>query len=128
MIYEDAVNIDALALEYLRFWLDREQPGWNEAVDAIEMDKTQIQQAMKSGRTMDAMKILLFVRENNLHDPIADGLASILSNDRSYFEKLVRNWCPVSIPCWKNLPPAKPRRYCLHSRTTRLIQGRSSTG
>ncbi|MBN8761949.1 MAG: hypothetical protein J0I63_01140 [Thiobacillus sp.] len=89
MIYEDAVNIDALALEYLRFWLDREQPGWNEAVDAIEMDKTQIQQAMKSGRTMDAMKILLFVREK---------------------------------------PPAKPRRYCLLSTTTRLIQGRSSTG
>ncbi|MBW8307190.1 MAG: type IV conjugative transfer system coupling protein TraD [Thiobacillus sp.] len=95
MIYEDAVNIDALALEYLRFWLDREHPGWNEAVDAIEMDKTQIQQAMKSGRTMDAMKILLFVRENNLHDPIADGLASILSNDRSYFEKLVSSLYPL---------------------------------
>ncbi|MFP5429153.1 MAG: TraM recognition domain-containing protein, partial [Gammaproteobacteria bacterium] len=66
-----------------------------EAVDAIEMDKTQIQQAMKSGRTMDAMKILLFVRENNLHDPIADGLASILSNDRSYFEKLVSSLYPL---------------------------------
>ena len=124
MIYEDAVNIDALALEYLRFWLDREQPGWKEAVDAIEMDKTQIQQAMKSGRTIDAMKILLFVRENNLHDPIADGLASILSNDRSYFEKLVSSL----IPCWKSSLPEKPRRYCLRSTTTRLIQGRSSTG
>lgn len=95
MIYEDAVNIDALALEYFRFWLDREHPGWKAQVDAIEMDKSQIQQAMKSGRAMDAMKIMLYVRENNLHDPIADGLSSILSNDRSYFEKLVSSLYPL---------------------------------
>ena len=41
------------------------------------------------------MKTMLFVRENNLHDPIADGLASILSNDRSYFEKLVSSLYPL---------------------------------
>jgi len=95
MIYEDAVNIDALALEYFKFWLDRERPGWDREVEAIELDKAQIQQVMKSGRTMDAMKTMLFVRENNLHDPIADGLASILSNDRSYFEKLVSSLYPL---------------------------------
>ncbi len=95
MIYEDAVNIDALALEYFKFWLDRERPGWDQEVEAIELDKAQIQQVMKSGRTMDAMKTMLFVRENNLHDPIADGLASILSNDRSYFEKLVSSLYPL---------------------------------
>jgi conjugal transfer pilus assembly protein TraD len=95
MIYEDAVNIDALALEYFRFWLNREHPGWEQQVDAIELDKMQVQQAMKSGRALDAMKIMLFVRENNLHDPIADGLASVLSNDRSYFEKLVSSLYPL---------------------------------
>jgi len=39
MIYEDAVNIDALALEYFKFWLDRERPGWDREVEAIELDK-----------------------------------------------------------------------------------------
>ena len=95
MIYEDAVNVDVLALEYFRFWLNREHPGWESEVGRIEMDKMQIQQVIKSGRTMDAMKILIYVRENNLHDPIADGLASILSNDRSYFEKLVSSLYPL---------------------------------
>jgi conjugative coupling factor TraD (TOL family) len=95
MIYEDAVNIDALSLEYFEFWLNKAQPGWQEAVREMEMDKTQIQQVMKSGRAMDAMKIMLYIRENNLHDPIADGLTSILSNDRSYFEKLVSSLYPL---------------------------------
>jgi conjugal transfer pilus assembly protein TraD len=95
MIYEDAVNIDALSLEYFEFWLDKVRPGWQLAVSAMELDKTQIQQALKSGRAMDAWKIMAFIRDNNLHDPIADGLTSILSNDRSYFEKLVSSLYPL---------------------------------
>lgn len=95
MIYEDAVNIDALALEYFEFWLNRDHPGWQDRVADVELDKAQLQQAQKSGRNLDAMRVVTYLRDNNIHDPIADGLVSVLSNDRSYFEKLVSSLYPL---------------------------------
>lgn len=95
MIYEDAVNIDALALEYFEFWLNRDHPGWQDQVANVELDKAQMQQAQKSGRNLDAMRVVTYLRDNNIHDPIADGLVSVLSNDRSYFEKLVSSLYPL---------------------------------
>ncbi len=95
MIYEDAVNIDALALEYFEFWLGRERPQWETEILDVELDKKQMEQINKSGRAIEAMRIIEYVRKNNLHDPIADGLVSVLSNDRSYFEKLVSSLYPL---------------------------------
>lgn len=94
-IYEDAVNIDALALEYFNYWLNRISPQWKLELEAIQFDKTQLQQIAKSGRAQDVMQIVEYLKTNNLHDPIADGLVSILSNDRSYFEKLVSSLYPL---------------------------------
>ncbi len=36
-----------------------------------------------------------FIRDNELRDPVADALRSILSNDRTYFEKLVSSLYPL---------------------------------
>ncbi|MEQ1601348.1 MAG: type IV conjugative transfer system coupling protein TraD [Methylophilaceae bacterium] len=95
MIYEDAVNIDKLALEYFTFWLNKKRPDWKNELEEIQLDKTQLQQITKSGRALEAMHIVEYLKANNLHDPIADGLVSILSNDRSYFEKLVSSLYPL---------------------------------
>lgn len=94
-IYEDAVNIDILALEYFEYWLNRDYPNWKDDIAKTEMDKAQLQIAQKSGRSIEVMRIVLFLRDNNMHDPIADSLVSILTNERSYFEKLVSSLKPL---------------------------------
>lgn len=95
-IYEYATNIEGLALEYFAFWLSAKYGDtWVSQVSEVELDKTQIQQAQKSGRGVETYKVLEFIKIKNIHDPIADGLVSILSNDRSYFEKLVSSLYPL---------------------------------
>lgn len=94
-IYSDAVNIDALALEYFESWLDKKHQEWRNEIEEVELDKHQIQQAQRSGRNLDAIRVLHYIQGKNLHDPIADGLMSVLSNDRSYFEKLVSSLYPL---------------------------------
>lgn len=94
-IYENATYIEELALDYFEFWLDRDHKGWREAVMDIELDKQQVAQATKSGRGIESTRIMEYLKLNNLHDPVADGLVSVLSNDRSYFEKLVSSLYPL---------------------------------
>lgn len=96
-IYENAVHVDQLAKEYFIYWLDRDHPNWRTRMAAMdpEVDKDMRKQAQKTGRDLEAIAILTFIREAGLHDPIADGLSSVLSNDRSYFEKLVSSLYPL---------------------------------
>ena len=91
-IYQDAVNIDELALEYFVYWLNRDHPNWKDAIADVEVDKKQLQ---KSGRSEEVMRIVEFLRKNDMHEPIADSLVSILTNERSYFEKLVSSLKPL---------------------------------
>ena len=91
-IYQDAVNIDELALEYFVYWLNRDHPKWKDEIADVEVDKKQIQ---KSGRSEEVMRIVEYLRKNDMHEPIADSLVSILTNERSYFEKLVSSLKPL---------------------------------
>ncbi|TAL56897.1 type IV conjugative transfer system coupling protein TraD [Pandoraea sp.] len=93
MVYQNAVNIDGLCLKYFEFWLNRDHPGWRNELP--EADRQVQEQARKTGRAMLALQILALMRERGWQDPIADGLASVLTNDRSYFEKLVSSLYPL---------------------------------
>lgn len=97
-IYQNAVNIDDLCIKYFQFWLDRDHPAWkDELLEVVDEDqKKQIAaQAKKTGRSIYALEVLALIREKGWHDPIADGLSSVLANDRSYFEKLVSSLYPL---------------------------------
>lgn len=93
VIYQNAVNIDDLCLKYFEYWLDREHIGWRDEMS--EPDKQLQAQAQKTGRAMYPLQILKLIRDKGWHDQIADGLASVLTNDRSYFEKLVSSLYPL---------------------------------
>ena len=95
LLYRHATNIDHLALRYFALWLDREHPGWQDEMLAKGVDKQTAEQAKKTGRSLDTMQMLAFIREKAWHDQIADALASVLTNDRSYFEKLVSSLYPL---------------------------------
>ena len=97
-IYENAVNIDGLCIKYFEFWLDREHPTWKEDLEDVigaDQEKEIMAQVKKTSRSPHALKILALIREKGWHDAIADGLSSVLANDRSYFEKLVSSLYPL---------------------------------
>ncbi|WP_176026147.1 type IV conjugative transfer system coupling protein TraD [Robbsia andropogonis] len=93
MVYQNATNIDGLALRYLEFWLDRDHPDWADMLP--EPGKDVVERAKKTGRSLHTMQILSLMQEKNWHEPVADGLASVLANDRTYFEKLVSSLYPL---------------------------------
>lgn len=93
LIYQNAVNIDGLALQYLEFWLDRDHPGWRDQLP--DEGKDIVERAKKTGRSLYAVQMLTLMQTNNWHEPVADGLASVLNNDRTYFEKLVSSLYPL---------------------------------
>jgi conjugative coupling factor TraD (TOL family) len=95
-IYANAVHVDQLAKDYLIYWLETNHPDWRDTYSADEAtEKELIKQAQKTGRDLEALQLLAYIGTNGWNDPIADGLASVLSNDRSYFEKLVSSLYPL---------------------------------
>lgn len=98
-IYRNAVNIDTLCIQYFEDWLDQAQPQWRAEFKAhlaqSGSDKQTLEQAKKTGRSLQAIAMVTYIRESQLHDPVGDALISILSNDRTYFEKLVSSLYPL---------------------------------
>ncbi len=94
-IYQYAANIDGLAKKYLSWLLDRRQPDWQRAADAVELDKGQREKASRNGRDEETLRIAAVYKEAALVDPIADALLAVLANDRTYFEKLVSSLYPL---------------------------------
>ncbi len=96
-IYAYAVDTESLAVRYFTWWLDRIRPGWQDEVSALEAGQAKAlgETAKKSGRSLRTVAILGFIRDNDLRDPVADALRSVLSNDRTYFEKLVSSLYPL---------------------------------
>lgn len=95
LLYRHATNIDLLAQQYFELWLDRDHPGWREEFGGRSTSKETAEQARKTGRSLQALNMMALFREKGWHDPIADALGSVLTNDRSYFEKLVSSLYPL---------------------------------
>jgi conjugative coupling factor TraD (TOL family) len=96
-IYAYAVDTESLAVRYFTWWLDRARPGWQAEVTELESAQAKLlnEASKKSGRSLRTMAIMGFIRDNELRDPVADALRSVLSNDRTYFEKLVSSLYPL---------------------------------
>ncbi|MBK6741436.1 MAG: type IV conjugative transfer system coupling protein TraD [Hydrogenophilales bacterium] len=96
-IYAYAVDTESLAVRYFSWWLDRIRPGWQVEAKDLETAQAKLlsEAAKKSGRSLHTMAIMGFIRDNDLRDPVADALRSVLSNDRTYFEKLVSSLYPL---------------------------------
>ena len=98
-IYRCASNVDELAEQYFELFLDRQaDDNWREAFaeDTQEDQYKSIkQQAVKSGRKLRTMLLASFIQNQDYTDANVDALMTILTNDRSYFEKLVSSLYPL---------------------------------
>lgn len=96
-IYAYGVNIDQLARSYLESWLDRREPAWRNHFNPTptkEM-KDLVAKTERNGRDITVVLMSMYFRSKGYVDSIADALVSILSNDRTYFEKLVNSLYPL---------------------------------
>lgn len=95
-IYKSATNVDDLAGEYFRLILQRHYPNtWEHDIQQFSMPEAEAKSAVKTGRNLDTMKLASLLKTKQHQDPLIDALAGILSNDRSYFEKLVSSLYPL---------------------------------
>lgn len=97
-LYRCASNVDELAEQYFELFLDRQVgPEWREKFEAEDQDKYKAvkQQAVKSGRKVNTMLLAGFIQNQGYTDANVDALMTILTNDRSYFEKLVSSLYPL---------------------------------
>ncbi len=94
-IYKSAANVDELAGDYFKLILDRDYPGWLAQFNDFALSESDAKAAVKTGRNLDTMKLGAFLKTKNHDEPLVDALSGILSNDRSYFEKLVSSLYPL---------------------------------
>ncbi len=94
LIYQYAVDVDALGQQYFKYWLDRDHPEWQDMPLDIPAKELEVQ-IKKTGRAREVLEFLALLREQNWHDPIADGLVSILSNDKTRFQMLINSLYPL---------------------------------
>ncbi|MBL8484374.1 MAG: type IV conjugative transfer system coupling protein TraD [Rhodocyclaceae bacterium] len=95
-IYRHAAHIDPLLIRYFENLLDSRDDcrAWRDEIAAERIDPATLDKALKV-RMQDAVRLVQFVRRRALHDDVADALAAVLSNEKSYFEKLVSSLFPL---------------------------------
>ncbi len=96
-IYAYGVNVDPLVRAYLEFRLDVLTPNWKDSFDPTPTKdmKDLIAKTERNGRDITVMLLARHFRELGHKDPLADSLTGILSNDKTYFEKLVNSLYPL---------------------------------
>lgn len=94
-IYKSAANVDELAGSYFKLILDKNFPNWLPEFEQFDMPESEAKTAVKTGRNLDTMKLGSFLKNKKINEPLIDALGGILSNDRSYFEKLVSSLYPL---------------------------------
>jgi conjugative coupling factor TraD (TOL family) len=94
-LYQCAENIEPLVTDYYNMWLDRDHRGWRDEIDKPEfsIDEKKLDKALKS-RAVELVMLVEFVRRKRLYDPIASGLATVITYENSYFQKLVGSLYP----------------------------------
>lgn len=94
LIYQYSIDVDTLGIQYFEFWLDRDHPGWRGLLKPLE--KKELETLIKkTGRTENVLELLALLREQGWHDPVAAGLVSVLSNDKTRFQMLINSLYPL---------------------------------
>jgi len=89
-------HIEPLLVDYCRAWLPKVAPGWEQEVARREaaIEERNLPFALK-GRSHQVIALVQFIRDQNLYDPVADGLRSAFEYDKTYFDKIVASLLPL---------------------------------
>jgi conjugative coupling factor TraD (TOL family) len=114
-------DIEPLFMEYAREHLRRHgAKGWREAVAEIaENIRERTLPPSLRGRNPEAIALMRHLQEQDLYDPVLDGLISAFKYDKTYFDKIVSSVGPLmeKLTTGKNLrvdgchPPQGHRIY-----------------
>ncbi|MCP3882485.1 MAG: conjugative coupling factor TraD, PFGI-1 class, partial [Sulfitobacter sp.] len=90
-------DIEPLFVEYARDYLRRHGgEGWEAAIaELAENTKERNLPAALRGRRPDAVALMRYLQEQDLYDPVLDGLVSAFKYDKTYFDKIVSSVGPL---------------------------------
>jgi conjugal transfer pilus assembly protein TraD len=89
--------MEPLITRYLTQWLDKDAPGWRSHVESgrYTPEPKEVDKALR-GRTPQIITMLEYIKaHDNLFDPLAGSLISIIQYENSYFQKLVGSLYPL---------------------------------
>ncbi|MGI9449094.1 MAG: type IV conjugative transfer system coupling protein TraD [Geminicoccaceae bacterium] len=90
-------DIEPLFIEYATHHLGEQGPkGWQK--DVTKLKKAIVERDLPialRGRMEQAIALYNFIRENNVHDPVLDGLIGAFKYDRTFFDKIVSSVGPL---------------------------------
>ena len=89
-------SIDSLFLEYAEVYFNRQNPDlWGAiAQAAATIDQKNLSFAMK-GRNPMVVAVDQYIRDEQIFDPVLDGLCSAVRYDKTYFDKIVASLLPL---------------------------------
>ena len=90
-------DIEPLFVEYAREHLRQNgDEGWEAAVAEVAANtKERNLPAALRGRHPDAVALMSYLQEQDLYDPVLDGLVSAFKYDKTYFDKIVSSVGPL---------------------------------
>jgi conjugative coupling factor TraD (TOL family) len=96
LIVRYITHMDDLFVEYCQLWLTRVSPGWEADVKAMaaNINERNLPRAMQ-GREMQVVALVNYVRDKKLFDPVADGLLSAATLDKTYYDKITASLLPL---------------------------------
>ena len=91
-----ASDIEPLVVDYCAAWLDREPQaaGWRKDLESREINPKSFDRALQT-RSIPVLKIIDYIRDKGLYDPVAHSLIKIISFEQSFWNKLVASLIPL---------------------------------
>lgn len=93
LLAQYAADIDSLAEKYFESWLNKDHPDWLSYFEGNDQEVDA--QVKKTGRSRLAVQFMVMIRKKGWKDPIADGLSSILANDKTRYQALINSLYPL---------------------------------
>jgi len=96
-IRQHITDIEPLFVEYaMHFFEVSGQKGWQQGIAEQEkaIDEKTLPMALR-GRLPRAIAFYEYIRKNDIHDPVLDGLMGAFKYDRTFFDKIVSSVGPL---------------------------------
>jgi conjugative coupling factor TraD (TOL family) len=96
-LYAQATNIDSLAERYFKQYLQMRDANWRDDYDRMAsiLATTATANNKKTGRSLEAATLALYIQAKSFNDETATAIISVLASEKSYFEKLVSSLYPL---------------------------------